>query len=61
MIQRITIMTQDEWQELTVLKDAINWNPASVHYDKMERFAELMVKSLEGKGNYSTYTEPTNY
>jgi hypothetical protein len=61
MIQRITIMTQDEWQELTVLKDAINWNPASVHYDKMERFAELMVKSLKGKGNYSTYTEPTNY
>jgi len=61
MSQRITIMTQDEWQELNVLKNAINQYPASVHYEKMERFAELMVKSLEGKGNYSTYTEPTNY
>jgi len=61
MVQRITIMTQDEWQELNVLKNAINQYPASVHYEKMERFAELMVKSLEGKGNYSTYTEPTNY
>ncbi len=44
-------LTTDEWTELCALKDAINYNPASVHYEKMERFAELMVRTLEGKGN----------
>jgi hypothetical protein len=44
-------LTQEEWNELIALKDAINYNPASVHYDKMERFTELMVRSLEGKGD----------
>lgn len=44
-------LTAEEWNELCALKDAINYNPASVHYEKMERFAELMVKTLEGKGN----------
>lgn len=42
-------LTNDEWDELVALKNAINENPASVHYEKMERFTELMVKSLEGK------------
>jgi hypothetical protein len=42
-------LTDAEWDELVVLKKAINDNPASVHYKKMERFTELMVKSLEGK------------
>jgi hypothetical protein len=54
-------MTQEEWDELTALKDAINYNPASVHYDRMERFTELMVKSLEGKGDYVKHLQPTNY
>jgi hypothetical protein len=54
-------MTQEEWDELTALKDAINYNPASVHYDRMERFTELMVKSLEGKGDYVQHFQPTNY
>jgi hypothetical protein len=44
-------LTAEEWNELCALKDAINYSPASVHYEKMERFAELMVKTLEGKGN----------
>lgn len=55
--QLMTLQTQkstenlndDEWNELVALKKAINDNPASVHYEKMERFAELMVRSLEGK------------
>lgn len=44
-------LTAEEWEELVALKDAINFDPASVHYDKMERFTELMVRSLEGKGD----------
>ena len=43
--------TQEEWNELVALKNAINYDPSSVHYDKMERFTELMVRSLEGKGD----------
>jgi hypothetical protein len=44
-------LTKEEWDELVALKDAINYDPSSVHYDKMERFTELMVRSLEGKGD----------
>ena len=44
-------LTVDEWDELCALKDAINQNPAQVHYDKMERFADLMVRTLQGKGD----------
>jgi hypothetical protein len=43
------ILTNEEWDELVALKNAINDNPASVHYEKMERFTELMVRSLDGK------------
>ena len=42
-------LNQEEWDELVALKEAINYNPASVHYDRMERFTELLVKTLEGK------------
>jgi hypothetical protein len=44
-------LSKEEWDELVALKDAINFDPASVHYEKMERFTELMVRTLEGKGN----------
>lgn len=44
-------LTDAEWQELCALKDAINFNPAQVHYDKMERFADLMVRTLIGKSD----------
>ena len=44
-------LTNEEWTELDALRKAINYNPASVHWDKMERFGELMVRSLEGKGD----------
>ena len=42
-------LTQEEWNELVALKDAITYRPASVSADRMEKFAELMVRSLEGK------------
>ena len=43
------ILTNEEWNELVALKNAINDNPASVCVEKMEKFTELMVRSLEGK------------
>lgn len=45
-----TILNQEEWEELVALKEAINHNPASVHYQKMEKFVELMVRSLQERG-----------
>lgn len=44
------LMTKEEWDELVVLKNAINDDLASVHYEKMERFTELFVKSLQERG-----------
>jgi hypothetical protein len=43
-------LTPDEWEELFALKNAINDDPASVHFTKMERFTELMVRSLQERG-----------
>jgi hypothetical protein len=43
------VLTKEEWDELIALKDAITFRPASVSADKMEKFAELMVRTLEGK------------
>ena len=48
-----TDLTNEEWNELIALKDAINNNPAAIHPDKMELFTALLVKSLEGKGDGS--------
>ena len=44
-------LTEEEWNELDALRVAINTNPASVHPEKQERFTELFVRSLEGKGD----------
>ena len=44
-------LTEEEWDELVALKEAINTNPATVHPEKMELFTELLVRSLEGKGD----------
>jgi hypothetical protein len=43
------ILTTEEWDELVALKDAITYYPSSVSAEKMEKFAELMVRTLEGK------------
>jgi len=43
------ILTKEEIDELNALKEAITYRPASVTTQKMEKFAELMVRSLEGK------------
>ena len=40
------MLTDEEWNELKALKEAINTNVSTVHFDKMERFTELFVKTL---------------
>lgn len=43
-------LSTKEWEELIALKLAINDNPATVHFEKMEIFSELMVRSLQERG-----------
>jgi len=43
------ILTEEEWNELIALKEAITYAPQTVSAHKMEKFAELMVRSLEAK------------
>jgi len=45
-------LTTEEWEELNVLREAINYNPHTVSYQKMEKFTELLVRSLQGKGDF---------
>jgi hypothetical protein len=55
-------LTTEEWNELNALRMAINYDPYTVSPEKMEKFTELMVRSLEGKGDpVSVQTKPTNY
>jgi len=42
-------LSTEEWDELVALKEAISYAPQTVSTEKMEKFAELMVRSLEGK------------
>jgi hypothetical protein len=46
-------LTNEEWDEMDILRQAINDYPAAVHPNKMERFTELFVRSLEGKSDLS--------
>jgi len=48
------ILSKEEWDGLVALKEAITYSPQTVSAEKMEKFAELMVRSLEGK-----YDPPT--
>jgi hypothetical protein len=57
----INHLTESEQEELIALKRAINDNVSSVHYDKMERFTELLVKTLSGKGAGEMFMDPTNF
>lgn len=43
------VLTKEEWDELNALREAINFNPSTVCPHKMEKFTELLVRSLEGK------------
>jgi hypothetical protein len=41
-------MTKEEWDEMNSLRKAISEQPSSVIPEKMQKFAQLFVKSLEG-------------
>jgi hypothetical protein len=43
-------LTEDEWDEMTALKEAINQLPQAVSPEKMETFTEYLVRSLREKG-----------
>ena len=43
-------LSDDEWYEMTALKNVINQRPASVVPEKMEKFTEYLVRSLKEKG-----------
>ncbi len=49
--KKTTTLTDEEYNEMIALKNAINERPQAVHPEKMELFTALLVKSLEGKGN----------
>lgn len=54
-------LTKEEQEELIALKKAINDGVSTVHPDKQERFTELLVKTLSGKGENGVFLEPTNF
>jgi len=45
------MLSEEEWRELCSLKEAIDCYPAAVAASKMERFTELFVRTLDGKGD----------
>jgi hypothetical protein len=49
--KRNTKLTETEYNEMVALKNAINEYPQAVVPDKMEEFAEYMVRSLKELGN----------
>jgi hypothetical protein len=44
-------LSLEEWNELNALREAINYDPHTVSPQKMEKFTELFVRSLEGKSD----------
>lgn len=55
-------LTEEERNELDALRKAINYAPHTVSPEKMEKFSELLVRSLLGKGDPTIIREtPTNY
>lgn len=43
-------LTDDEWNEMVALKNAINNRPSSVVPEKMEEFTEYLVRSIREMG-----------
>ncbi len=43
-------LTDEEFNEMTALKNAINQRPSAVIPEKMEEFTEYLVRSLREKG-----------
>ena len=45
-----TELSKDEWEEMVALKNAINFNPATIHPNKQEEFTAYLVQSLKQRG-----------
>jgi len=43
-------LTQDEFNEMVALKNAINYSPSTISSNKMEEFTEMLVRSLKERG-----------
>lgn len=43
-------LTDDEFNDMTALKDAINYDISQVVPEKMEAFTEYLVRSLKERG-----------
>jgi hypothetical protein len=54
-MEKLMKLSTEEWKELVALKEAINYNPASVHPQKMELFTELLVRSWSEKTEVMTF------
>jgi len=50
-METIAPLSEAEWEELCMLKKAIDDGPATVVTSRMERFTELFVRTLHGKGD----------
>lgn len=48
---QIEYLSNEEWDEMIALKNAINTQPSSVVPEMMEKFTSLFVRSLYGKGD----------
>ena len=48
--KRNKTLTQEEYNEMVALKNAINESPQSVIPEKMEEFTEYLVRSLKEMG-----------
>jgi hypothetical protein len=44
-------MDQQEWEQLDTLRKELNANLMAYDWSAQEKFTELLVKSLEGKGD----------
>lgn len=53
-------MEDQEWEQLLALRSEMNANLMAYDAEAQEKFTELLVKSLEGKGNtiYPSKTPP---
>ncbi len=43
-------LTEEEWYEMTALKNVINQRPQAVVPEKMEKFTEYLVRSFKERG-----------
>lgn len=48
--KRNATLTQEEYDEMIALKNAINEQPQSVVPEKLEEFTEYLVRSLRERG-----------